>query len=205
VYKLATDRFLHTDTTSFLGVGCGPGRKLTEMLGPKLGQMTLYLIDQPNVRPFLSKQLPEAAQFRAVNLEHRGLDLGLRFDMILCADVVEHLDDPGPCLDLIRRHLADRGLAFISTPDRDYRRGRHCTSSPNPFHVREWNSAEFRRFLESAGLEPIEHYRLPNSRLSPLEYWLSRAVHRWVRNRRWSACQTWVCTRRTPVGDQGVG
>jgi 2-polyprenyl-3-methyl-5-hydroxy-6-metoxy-1,4-benzoquinol methylase len=39
------------------------------------------------------------------------------FDVVLCADVVEHLRDPGRALRLVRRYLALEGLLLLSVPN----------------------------------------------------------------------------------------
>jgi 2-polyprenyl-3-methyl-5-hydroxy-6-metoxy-1,4-benzoquinol methylase len=39
------------------------------------------------------------------------------FDVVLCADVIEHLRDPGAALHLVRRHLSRGGRLVLSVPN----------------------------------------------------------------------------------------
>ena len=56
--------------------------------------------------------------------------------------VIEHLADPAPYLRAIGSLLADRGTALLSTPNRE------LSDGVNPFHVREYLSAELIEVLE---------------------------------------------------------
>lgn len=44
-------------------------------------------------------------------------NVGRRFDVITCLDVIEHIDDPKPFLQLAASLLADDGLMVLSTPN----------------------------------------------------------------------------------------
>jgi hypothetical protein len=58
--------------------------------------------------------------------------------------VIEHLEEQQKYLAEVARVLKDDGLFFVSTPNRAvYRQG----LKPNPFHVREFDLAEFRAIL----------------------------------------------------------
>jgi 2-polyprenyl-3-methyl-5-hydroxy-6-metoxy-1,4-benzoquinol methylase len=46
-----------------------------------------------------------------------GFDLGDTFDVLVAADNLEHLSNPGLFLDSARRHLEPAGLLLISTPN----------------------------------------------------------------------------------------
>ena len=39
------------------------------------------------------------------------------FDVVVCADVLEHLDDPAAVLARVRRWLSPRGVLFVSLPN----------------------------------------------------------------------------------------
>ena len=51
-------------------------------------------------------------------------DLGGPYDLVIAAELIEHLDDPGRALDNIARHLAPKGKLALTTP--------------NPFYVNQW-------------------------------------------------------------------
>lgn len=81
--------------------------------------------------------------------------------LYICADVLEHLRQPG----ILLRHLnhaleAENTYAVISTPDRDLYWGEdHQGPPPNPRHIREWNMAEFCEMLTDYGfhIESAQH------------------------------------------------
>jgi len=93
----------------------------------------------------------EAVSMRAGDV--RALDFpDGRFDLVVCFEVIEHLDDPMAGLDELARVLAPDGLLLVSSPNRGvYPPG-------NPHHRHEFTPAE----LEAAVRE-----RLPNVRLVP--------------------------------------
>lgn len=77
-------------------------------------------------------------------------------DLVLCVDVIEHVEDP---LELLRHFATGRWQHLvISTPERNLvarykcqgREAKHRQRSGpprNPHHVREWTQAEFRQLI----------------------------------------------------------
>ena len=55
--------------------------------------------------------------------------------------MIEHLLDPAPYLRAIGALLDERGIALVSTPNRQ------LSDGVNPYHVREYLSAELRDLL----------------------------------------------------------
>jgi SAM-dependent methyltransferase len=192
VYRLCRDLLRSRGARSFLDVGSGPGTKLAELIAPLCSD--LVLIDQPSVREIAMQCVP-SSRFVEADLDALGLDLGRSFDLIVCADVLEHLKHPDGCLRFIRAHLSPGGRAVLSTPERDHLRGRDCMQSPHPDHVREWNSAEFRRFVEGSGLVVESQHWMPQGRTHPVERAASRLLGGYLLRRRWASCQTLVCRR----------
>ncbi len=70
------------------------------------------------------------------------------FDLIVAFEVIEHLDDWRALLREARRLLAPGGQFIISTPNRLYYAETRAIAGPNPYHVREFDYAEFRAALE---------------------------------------------------------
>jgi hypothetical protein len=91
----------------------------------------------------------------SVDLEAPSFAPERAYDLIICADVLEHLIDPDPAIRLIRRCAHAGTLVLLSTPDRRRRRGRGCMRSDKPEHVREWSRDEFLRFVGTRGLEVL--------------------------------------------------
>jgi len=192
VYALCRRLLRARGAQSFLDVGSGPGTKVAELIAPLCGDVVL--VDQPSSQPLVARLLP-GARFVPANLEAPELSLGRGFDLVVCADVLEHLADPTRCVRFIREHLAPGGRAVISTPERDRLRGRDCRESPHPEHVREWNAVEFRAFLEHSGLAVLRQRLLPPQRVGRCEGIAAQLFGGIARRARWSACQALVCRR----------
>lgn len=193
VYLLAARLAARNQYRIGMDLGCGPGTKAARILSKALPE--IILVDQPSSAILADRSLPDA-RFIGTDLETCEVDLDEQMDLIICADVVEHLFDPLPCISFARDNLKPAGMAVFSTPERDIFRGPNCMSSPHPAHVREWNFAEFRALLEHSGFQIVKHLTLPMERLSPLEEFARLSFHRILRLPRWHSGQVAVCIRR---------
>ena len=73
------------------------------------------------------------------------IPLAARFDVVVCFELIEHVQDHDKLLSEIKRLLAPGGMLMISTPNRpEYR----LLEPSNPFHVKELDFVEFRALLE---------------------------------------------------------
>ncbi|HLO39584.1 MAG TPA: class I SAM-dependent methyltransferase [Phycisphaerales bacterium] len=192
VYRWAAELMASEGLTSVLDVGCGPCVKLLKFIAPLTSDITG--LDQPSALEAGRRQ-GAAFTLASVDLENPQFSPGRTYDLIICADVIEHLADPEPAIGLFRRCAGPRTLLLISTPERSRERGRACMASNKPEHVREWTREEFERFLRSRGLTPRRHRLLPKDaadreplRQAELEYRLGRAPTSPL------CCQAWVCT-----------
>lgn len=82
-------------------------------------------------------------------------------EMVICADVIEHVSDPDKLLNFIKnmnpKHI------IISTPDRDLlvkKLKRSAVGPPtNKYHVREWTKKEFAKYIETY-FDIFEHFNI---------------------------------------------
>ncbi|MBL0226735.1 MAG: class I SAM-dependent methyltransferase [Geobacteraceae bacterium] len=190
VYELACNIGKRRRYSSIIDIGCGPGTKARNILSRQFTDITL--VDQPSVRDIAKKFMPDS-EFIDMDLETCTAAEIAKADMVICIDVLEHLHNPLPCVNMIHKSVKHGGLVIFSTPERDFLRGKECTSSPHPSHVREWNRSEFRSFLEHSGFEVLQHINLPPSRLTPVERIVYACLHHIVPVSRWRACQAAVC------------
>lgn len=162
VYSLAASIVAENEFETVADFGCGVGDKLRAFFG----HLRPVGFDQPTLASLVSERNP-CVEFHPIDLEQpsdaleRARGEGHRFDLTICADVLEHLLDPDPAMGLIRR--ATRGLAVFSTPDRDIVRGPDTDRCEKPEHVREWNSPEFASFVRSRGFEILSHDLVPRT------------------------------------------
>jgi len=164
VYQLAAQVAKQNDLTLIADVGCGPGTKLIRFFPPPFEIHGFDL--QEAIEICRSRQTH--GTFTAIDLaepEHDGKGYG-PFDLVICADVVEHLVNPRVLLSYLRT-LGNKDTTYvISTPDRTRLHGRDALSPINPEHIREWNASEFPAFVESMGFSVISQQFFPLQRLA---------------------------------------
>ena len=155
VYRYAAKLIGDVGAGSVVDVGCGVGRKLERFIAP-LG-VRIYGIDSVESIAQCRNSFG-FGEWIADDIESPTCQPMQAADVIICSDVVEHLIDPDRLFDYFRRWSHEKTRLVISTPDRDLRRGPDDMGPPgNGAHVREWNSREFRLYLEERGLDVCDH------------------------------------------------
>jgi len=77
-------------------------------------------------------------------------------DAIVLLQTIEHIDDPAALLDGFARAAT---VSYVSTPNRLTLAPEGAEKSDNPWHLREYTAAEYRRLLEPR-FEQVELYGL---------------------------------------------
>ena len=172
-----------------LDVGCGYPIKAATLLRSRCQR--LVLADQPTLQETIAKDFPDL-EFIPINLANPS-GLGQKFDVIVCADVIEHLLDPDPAMSFFRHHLSPKGRLVLSTPERIISRGPDCVTSDKPEHVREWAYDEFANYVESRGFVVREHKLLPVQKLPKTETLARRLLVSVRKTRRWAGTQMVIC------------
>lgn len=147
VYQAALREFKEKQFNSVLDIGCGSGYKLIYYFGK-------YDVEGLELEPTLSwlkERYPKNKWVNSPTPEKH-------YDLIICADVLEHLYDPTFLLEMIANLSFD--VLYLSTPERDVVRGPEDMGPPkNPTHFREWNTEEFvslvSDFLEVTSAEVV--------------------------------------------------
>lgn len=171
VYELAAKIFKENQYCHLLDIGSGPGTKLKKFFNLQKTEVTLF--DQPGMDEVVKETIGRV-KFFGVNLEDEHFTINQKFDLIICSDVIEHLNNPDALLNIIKNHLADNGVCVLSTPDRDMCRGLANLQSPNKAHVREWNKPELIQYVESRGFKVKKHFNFPLKNLSPLKFFINQ-------------------------------
>lgn len=175
---------------SVADVGCGYPYKAATIVGPHAEHVAAF--DQPTLKHIVAEDFPSIA-FRPINLESPP-PVSETYDVVICADVLEHLLAPDVCMAFLRSITKPTGALILSTPERDILRGPDCLTSEKPEHVREWNKAEFAAFVSHSGLRIVRHFLMPEAELpdvNTLAFYLAAGR---AKTRKWSGCQTAVCT-----------
>lgn len=167
-------------------VGCGVGTKLAPIharLGTREPRLVIVGIDQP-------------AAIEACRAHHgfgtwivddfenpAGIALPGVPDVLVCADVIEHVRDPDRLLGYLRNLAGPETAIVISTPERDALRGPDCRHCPHPDHIREWNAAEFRAYVEDRGFRVRRAVLLPAWPLTLRPAFLARDLRQLLKGR----------------------
>jgi GT2 family glycosyltransferase/protein-L-isoaspartate O-methyltransferase len=70
------------------------------------------------------------------------------FDVVVCFEAIEHVEDHDAVLGLVRSRLSTGGMFLVSTPDTSIYHHEH--GNDNPFHVKELSASEFQSLLEES-------------------------------------------------------
>ena len=159
VYQYATTLIEKRNVKTLMDVGCGPAKKL-ELFASRFPSLRIIGIDQKHPIEFCKNNHP-FGEWYVDDFENPSGELkDTKADLIICADVIEHIVEPEKLLAYIKMRLAQGGAVVLSTPDRDKLYGENCMKSGNPDHIREWNFKEFAQFIKNHGWVIHEHFHL---------------------------------------------
>jgi 2-polyprenyl-3-methyl-5-hydroxy-6-metoxy-1,4-benzoquinol methylase len=108
---------------------------------------------------------PRDLEFRVTNLAALAEDPAERerYDQVLLLDVIEHILDAGLALRQIRTLLAEDGLVYITTPNRDWQGNAsriRVTRYEDGWHLRNgYTFEQLESLLEDNGFEPVDRLR----------------------------------------------
>lgn len=179
VYRIAAKLVRTQDWAPVVDVGCGTGHKLVHRIGAVTAQFVGA--DQPSAIALARSTSPDREWVEGDIADDgfwaRLASVGPR--LVLCVDVIEHVDDPVALLLRLRALAGTSGRVLLSTPDRSRMERTDVLGPPtNPRHIREWNRDELELLALSVGFE-VEGvwHRLPR-RYSPTLLELKRTVWR---------------------------
>ncbi len=146
VYSQARTIADNAGASTIYDIGCGPATKLLNFFDDSF---TLVGVDTQEAISYCRARHSRGTFFIA-DLDSPEATLPNDVppaDMVICADVIEHLLHPEHLLSFIASSLGPAGIAVISTPERDALYGPGNLQPSNPEHVREWSMSELARFL----------------------------------------------------------
>jgi len=155
VYEVVEGLANALGASTIVDLGCGRAGKLAGLarayavVGADFGGNLEYCRRTHDWGSWVEMDLDSGDPFPLGSEFYRGA-------VLVSADVVEHLAHPNRLVGLIAAMLESAAVAVVSTPDRVRTWGvDHLGPPPNPSHMREWDLAEFREFLQSCGLQVI--------------------------------------------------
>ena len=144
---------------SILDFGSGTGQLLAP-LAARFHGATLHAVDIMD-RP---AELPASVVWHTSDLNDQVSIASASFDMIVAAEVIEHLENPRHMIREIARMLTPGGVAVLSTPNTGSirslmtfaARGHHAQFDDTnyPAHITPVSDVDFARMGEEAGLRP---------------------------------------------------
>lgn len=128
-----------------LDTGCGTGYGAAELARVAAEVTALDLSPEALEYACEHYRLPNLRVVRASCISTPFRDRA--FDLVVALEIIEHLENWPVFLGEIRRLLAPRGQAVISTPNSSYYAASRGEEGPNPFHKHEFTFEEFRKAL----------------------------------------------------------
>jgi len=141
-YRYAYEVLAKKDYKNIVDMGTGSGILLMRFFKQDIFNTVGY--DLPDNIAWLKEKYPnrkwELSDFSVIPIE--------KFEMAICADVIEHILEPNAMMEWFLK-VGVKDL-IISTPSRD-----NLNSKQNPlngpphnkYHIREWNYGEFEKYI----------------------------------------------------------
>lgn len=126
-----------------VGCGCGYGSYrlalggAVSVLGADVSEEAIGFASERYRHPALRFRVADAAR----------MEVGDRFDLVTCFEMIEHVDDAPEVLRRIAGAMSGDGVLLVSTPNKDLYVGGDGGGT-NRFHRREYTRDEFRDLLE---------------------------------------------------------
>jgi ubiquinone/menaquinone biosynthesis C-methylase UbiE len=136
---------------SILDVGAGEGFTLEMFRKNKIGKK-IEGIEYMDDAFILAKQLHPKVSIKKGNIYELPYKKD-SFDIVVCTEVLEHLDDPGKALQELKR--VTKKYLIVSVPNEPlftiqrFLRGKNMLKlGDHPEHLQHWKSESFKKFVE---------------------------------------------------------
>jgi len=156
-YKYAARLMQEHSLKSVIDVGCGLAAKLVTYIVPVAKRVVG--VDTNETISILKNKYPKVC-WKVADFEKFTNPVAENFDLLICVDVIEHMEDPDKLLDFIKRQTTESTTVLITTPDRF--NWEPNGPPPNKRHVREWTLSEFKNYLKKSGFKVNKAFHVSN-------------------------------------------
>jgi len=156
VYQYANRLIKEKGISSVADFGCGVANKLL-FINRANPEIDLIGLDQEFAINYCRKTY-DFGRWYVADLDNEKDQNDVHAELVICADVIEHMSDPDILLENLKKVVDSGGWILLSTPERDRLRGKNCMNCPHASHVREWNFKELELYLDSRGFKVAEHF-----------------------------------------------
>ena len=128
-----------------LDLACGEGYG-SYLLAKTAKSVVGIDIDNNSIKHARNKYIKQNLEFRVGSITEIPIDGERLFDVAICFEALEHIEDHQKLLSEVKRLLTPEGVFIVSTPNKTV-----YSDEPqfnNPFHVHELYFDEFRELLE---------------------------------------------------------
>jgi hypothetical protein len=147
VYRFAREVFDQHRLKVVCDLGCGSAYKLVRYFG----DCNPIGMDVATTCVWLKKKYP---RYTWMELDFKAAP-PLKADLVIAADVIEHLLDPNALLSYISS--LEPKYVVLSTPDRNLLPTEYDGPPTNRAHIREWSFLEFETYVSSR-FDVLEHF-----------------------------------------------
>ncbi|HLV60680.1 MAG TPA: methyltransferase domain-containing protein [Fredinandcohnia sp.] len=135
-----------------LDVGCGEGYLARHLLDHVPG-IELWGVDASESAIAAAQKRCPGARFRVATIDSLR-DKGRRFDLVVCSEVLEHLEDPAGALDVLATLAAPHALLTVPWEPwfqlANLARGKYLSRLGNhPEHIQRWTRRGFERLART--------------------------------------------------------
>jgi 2-polyprenyl-3-methyl-5-hydroxy-6-metoxy-1,4-benzoquinol methylase len=157
--------------SSVLDVGCGPGIYTLEIARKINGMIVGIDIDQNKISQ--AKKLAKELNINNVQFEQKDAITALserRYDLIICSDVLEHIQNDKEVAQKMQKALNDKGRIIITSPTKTELNERYRTQFG---HYREYTKSDIEQLFQNC---TTTHYEEITRTIGTLLWKLNRAA-----------------------------
>ncbi|HDZ77136.1 MAG TPA: class I SAM-dependent methyltransferase [Candidatus Omnitrophica bacterium] len=153
IYHFAAQLLEKSKLKAVLDIGCSYPKKLEKFILPLTSDITG--IDLPETIKLVTSEV-NFGSWISCDIEKDKIELNKKFDLIICSDIVEHLDNPEKLFSLIEKCSNDDTYILISTPDATSTLKQSNGRPANILHKREWDRVNFENYLKKSGFDILQ-------------------------------------------------